>query len=321
MNEAPTWTGVLHAGIHGFLRSPVVRPDTGELAAAKATHAVYGIPFDSTTLYRTGSMHGPNAVRDASAQFLPYHYDYDLDLAEHIRLVDCGDAAAVPGSAARTFALAQSDLEQIYAAGAMPIVLGGEHSVTIAATRALASHRRGPLGLVVFDTHLDTATDIGGEELTYCSPVSRTLDLDAFAPGTPPSSACTGRPTRARSAAGPTSTACASSPWPRSSERGIGAVTREAMAIAWRDTRGVYVSIDIDCLDAAYNARRRAEPGGLTSRELLAALREVAVAGYSAFDVVEVAPQYDPAGITATTACRVVLDLLAAAAAHRAGVL
>ena len=157
MNDAPTWTGVLHAGIHGFLRSPVVRPDTRELAAATATHAVYGIPFDSTTLYRTGSMHGPKAVRDASAQFVSYHYDYDLDLAEHIRLVDCGDAAAVPGNAARTLALAQVDLEQIHAAGAMPIVLGGEHTVTIAATRALAAQRRGALGLVVFDTHLDTA--------------------------------------------------------------------------------------------------------------------------------------------------------------------
>ncbi len=67
--------------------------------------------------------------------------------------------------------------------------------------------------------------------------------------------------------------------------RGIVEVTREAMAIAWKETGGVYVSIDIDCLDAAYNPGGAPEPGGLTSRELFAALREVAVAGYSAFDV------------------------------------
>ncbi len=321
MNDAPTWTGVLHAGIHGFLRSPVVRPDTGELAATKATHAVYGIPFDSTTLYRTGSMHGPKAVRDASAQFVSYHYDYDLDLAEHIRLVDCGDAAAVPGNAARTLALAQADLEQIHAAGAMPIVLGGEHTVTIAAARALAAQRRGALGLVVFDTHLDTATDIGGEELTYCAPVSRTLDLDAFAPGNAAIVGVHGpaNPREERRWADEHGVRVFS--MAEIERRGIVEVTREAMAIAWKETGGVYASIDIDCLDAAYNPGGAPEPGGLTSRELFAALREVAVAGYSAFDVVEVAPQYDPAGITATTACRVVLDLLAAAAARRADLL
>ncbi len=86
------------------------------------------------------------------------------------------------------------------------------------------------------------------------------------------------------------------------------------MEIAWRGTTGVYVSVDIDVLDAAYNPGGAPEPGGLTSRELFAALRVVGARGYSAFDVVEVAPQYDPAGITAITACRVILDLLAAAA-------
>jgi agmatinase len=304
MNEAPTWTGVLHAGIHGFLRSPVVRPDREELAAAAATHAVYGIPFDSTTLYRTGSMHGPKAVRDASAQFVSYHYDYDLDLAEHIRLVDCGDAAAVPGNAARTLALAQADLEQILAAGAMPIVLGGEHTVTIAATR-------------VFDTHLDTATEIGGEELTYCAPVSRTLDLDAFAPGNVAIVGVHGpaNPREERRWADEHGVRVFSTA--EIERRGIVEVTQEAMALAWKETGGVYVSIDIDCLDAAYSPGGAPEPGGLTSRELFAALREVAGAGYSAFDVVEVAPQYDLAGITATTACRVVLDLLAAGVAGR----
>jgi agmatinase len=98
-------------------------------------------------------------------------------------------------------------------------------------------------------------------------------------------------------------------------ERGIAAVTAEAMAAAWRGTRGVYVSYDIDVLDAsAAPGTSGAEPGGLTTRELLRAVRVVASAGYTAFDVVEVAPQYDPAGITATAACRVVLDMLAGAA-------
>lgn len=95
-------------------------------------------------------------------------------------------------------------------------------------------------------------------------------------------------------------------------ERGIGAVTREAMEIAWADTAGVYLTVDIDCLDGAFAPGTCSpEPGGMTARELVGALRIVGEHGFSAFDVAEVAPQYDLGGITARTAARVVLDLLA----------
>ena len=304
-----------HPVSRGFLGAPGVAPEGEALAAAGATHAVYGIPFDGTTRYHTGSMHGPHAIRDASEQFLPYHFDFDVDLAEAIGLVDCGDAAVVAGSAAKTFARVRADLTEIYAAGAMPIVLGGEHSVTIPAAAALAEHLGGPLGLVVFDTHLDTAADVDGETLSYCCPVSRTLELDQF----PVENAAL------IGIHGPTN--------PREQRdwaerrgvrvyamdeiegRGIGAVAREAMDRAWSGTRGVYVSFDIDCLDAAYApGTSGAEPGGLTTRELLQAIRVVGATGYNAFDVVEVAPQYDPAGITAAVACRVILDMLAGGA-------
>ncbi|MCX6363944.1 MAG: arginase family protein [Actinobacteria bacterium] len=87
-------------GARGFLRSPGVEPDAVALRAAQATQAVFGMPFDSTTSYHTGSMHGPHAIRDASEQFLPCHYDFDLDLGDAIGLVGCGDAAVVAGGRA-----------------------------------------------------------------------------------------------------------------------------------------------------------------------------------------------------------------------------
>jgi agmatinase len=304
------------AGGGGFLRSPLVAPDADALRGVKATHAVYGIPFDSTTHFRTGSLHGPHAIRDASEQFLPFHFDFDVDIAEALVLVDCGDAAVVPGNAQRTFARARADLSQLYDAGVTPIILGGEHSVTIAGTAALAEHLGGPLGLVVFDTHLDTALAVDGETLSYCTPVSRTLELPQFAPENASLIAVHG-PANPRD----------QRDWAKAhdlriysmsevEERGMRAVTHEAMKAAWRGTKGVYVSFDIDCLDAAYAPGTSGpEPGGLTTRELLQAIREIGSAGYTAFDVVEVAPQYDPAGITAATACRVVLDMLAGHAA------
>ncbi|MBM3148360.1 MAG: arginase family protein, partial [Actinobacteria bacterium] len=176
----------------GFLQAPSVPPRAEALRDAGATHAVYGIPFDGTTFFRTGSLHGPQAIRTASAQFLPYHFDFDLDLADAITLVDCGNTDTVPGNAAATFRRARADLAELHAAGVLPIVLGGEHSVTIPATAALAEHlgsdpgsgsggdTAAPLALVVFDTHLDTAVDVAGETLTYCAPVSRTLELERF---------------------------------------------------------------------------------------------------------------------------------------------
>ena len=315
MDRRGSWSERSGAGTGGFLDAPFVAPEAAALRAARATHAVYGVPFDGTTFFRTGSRHGPHAIRDASEQFLPYHFDYDVDLAEAVTLVDCGDAAVVPGSAARTFEAARRHLAGIHAAGSMPIVLGGEHSVTIAAAAALAAHLDAPLGLVVFDTHLDTAEDVAGERLTYCSPVSRTLELDQFAA----ENACLigihgpANPRDEREWAAERGVRVYA--MGEIEERGISAVTEEAMAAAWRGTRGVYVSFDIDCLDAsAAPGTSGAEPGGLTTRELLSAVRIVASSGYTAFDVVEVAPQYDPAGITATAACRVVLDMLAGTA-------
>lgn len=312
-----SWSDRPLSGGRGFLGSPWVPPETEALAAAGVTHAVYGVPFDSTTFYRTGSLHGPDAVRDASAQFLPYHLDFDVDLGEQIVLADCGNAATVPGNAAATFGRVRDDLRALYAAGVMPIVLGGEHSVTIPAAAALAEHLGGPLGLVVFDTHLDTADEVGGERLSYCSPVTRTLELPEFAPH-----ACTllgvhgpANPRDERDRARELGLRVVT--MDEIEERGIGAAAEEAMARAWDGTKGVYVSIDIDCLDAAFApGTSGAEPGGLTTRELLRAVRIVGRAGYSSFDVVEVAPQYDHAGITAAAACRVMLDMLASAAAH-----
>lgn len=313
MDRRGSWSerGIIGGG--GFLGAPFVTPQASALRQSAATHAVYGIPFDGTTFFRTGSRHGPHAIRDASEQFLSYHFDYDVDLSEAITLVDCGDAGAVPGSAQRTLEAARADLAEVYAAGATPIVLGGEHTVTIAGTIALADHMSAPLGLVVFDTHLDTAEEVAGERLTYCSPVSRTLELEHFAPENTCLVGIHGPANPADERDWAVTRGLSVYTMSDIEEGGIAAVTEEAMATAWRGTGGVYVSFDIDCLDAAFApGTSGAEPGGLTTRELLRAVQVVASAGCTAFDVVEVAPQYDPAGITATAACRVILDMLAA---------
>lgn len=313
MGDSFTWTGVLHSGIATFLQAPVVNPKVDDLKASGATHAIYGFPFDYTTITRPGSSHGPRAVRDASSQYLPYHFDYDLDISEFITLVDCGDVKAIPGNAAKTFAAVEADLKNIYTAGAMPIIIGGEHSTTIPGAASLAKAKGGPLGLVMFDTHLDTAMEMGGETLTHCAPITRTLELDQYSPENTVIIGMHGPANPREERLWVEEHGVRMFTMEEILDKGIKEVTREAMEIAWNGTSGVYLTVDMDCLDASYVPGTCApEPGGLTSRELLQAITVIGEFGYSAFDIAEVAPQYDLGGITARMGCRVILDLLAA---------
>ena len=111
--------------------------ETDALREAGARAAIYGIPFDATNISRTGSNYGPRGIRDVSCQFLTYNAMLDFDVADALSPVDCGDCDVIPGDPARTFERAQADIEQILRAGALPVTLGGEHSVTIPAVRAV----------------------------------------------------------------------------------------------------------------------------------------------------------------------------------------
>ncbi len=100
---------------------------------------------------------------------------YDFDVLDALSPVDCGDCNVIPGDPTRTFERAQADLEAILRAGALPVTLGGEHSVTIPAVRAVRAVHDNP-GLILVDTHLDTAPDVGGELLSHCCPITRAVD-------------------------------------------------------------------------------------------------------------------------------------------------
>jgi agmatinase len=314
------WQTVLHAGLAGsFLRAPHVPPQADALREAGAAAAIYGMPWDSTSISRTGANYGPKAIRDISAQFLTYNATWNFDLMEALPLVDCGDCPVVLANAARTFDVAQRAVAEILAADALPVVLGGDHSVTIPAARAVAAKYERP-GLVLIDTHLDTALDVGGEELNHCCPITRAVDA-GFRPEDIALVAISG--------------------WmnPRTEidfcrehgitvvwledlwERGTGWAVEEALGRAAGDTDGVYLTVDVDSLDAAYAPGTCCPtPGGLTSRELLTMVRGIAQQGLIGLDVVETAPSLEGTS-TATEAIagRVVMDALAAHAGANVG--
>src|SRR5947208_8770607 len=136
------------AGIRTFMRTPHVT----ELAGVDA--AVYGIPFDTATSYRTGSRFGPEAIRSASSLIRPYNPALDVNVVEQLSLVDFGDVPVSPGDTERTYAQVEEALAPVVAAGVFPAALGGDHSITLAELRALA-HTHGPMALVQLDSHGD----------------------------------------------------------------------------------------------------------------------------------------------------------------------
>jgi agmatinase len=305
------WTSLLHAGLAGsFMRFPYAAPREDALREAGAGAAIYGIPFDATNISRTGANYGPRGIRDVSCQFLTYNAMLDFDVADALSPVDCGDCDVIPGDPARTFARAQADLEEILRAGALPVTLGGEHSVTIPAVRAVKAVHDNP-GLILVDTHLDTAPDVGGELLSHCCPITRAVDA-----GFDPSKIVL----------------VGISGWmnPRTEleycrEHGITVIWLEEIAekgTAWaidradgvvRDgTDGVYLSFDVDSLDGAHAPGTCCPtPGGLTSREALELVRGMCAGGLIGVDVVEVAPSLDPTPVTALMGGRIALEAMA----------
>ena len=308
--DSTMWTGLLHGGLAGtFLRVPFVPPQADAIRESGAKAAIYGLPFDGTNISRTGANGGPRQMRDVSCMTTTYHAMFDFDLVEESRLVDCGDCSVVLGNTAKTFERAQADISQIVAGGAMPVVLGGEHSVTIPAVNAIREHVADP-GLVLIDTHLDTAQDVGGELLTHCAPISRAVDA-GFDP-------------RKMALIG-------ISGWlnPRAEldycrERGITVIWLEEIwehGTRWAVDRalevagvgdGVYLSFDIDSLDAAHAVGTCCPtPGGLTSREAIELTRGVAAGGLIGVDVVEIAPTLDPTPASALMGNRIAMEAIA----------
>src|SRR5256884_7977848 len=165
------------AGIRTYMRAPHVTDLSGVDAA------VYGIPFDTATSFRTGARFGPEAIRSASALVRPYHPVYGLNLVDALSIVDYGDLPVSPGDTERTYAQVEQGLGPLVEAGVFPAAMGGDHSVTLAELRALAN-RDGPLALVQLDSHGDVWDSYFGQSYFHGTTFKRAVEeglLDAHA--------------------------------------------------------------------------------------------------------------------------------------------
>ena len=157
-----------YAGLLTYAGMPYTQ-DAAELAGVDV--AVVGAPTDDLVSDRPGARFGPRAIRAASCPPGP-HLEARIDAFEELRVVDFGDAAVVPADPVQTHAQIERTVGEVVAAGAIPVVLGGDHSITEPSIRATAAVH-GPVGLVHFDTHTDTGTEVFGVELSHGTPMYR----------------------------------------------------------------------------------------------------------------------------------------------------
>ena len=281
--------------------------------------AVVGAPFDDLVSDRPGTRFGPRAIRGAS--WGPgAHLAAGVDALSELRIVDFGDAPVVPADVARSHEAIEATVAAVAASGVIPLVLGGDHSISEPNVRACAGVH-GTLGLVHFDTHTDTAADVFGAELSHGTPMYRLVEDGIVDPRRYVQIGLRGYWPGEREFA-----------WQR--ERGITAVFMHDLheaglpavldrAVATVGGGPCFVSVDVDVLDPAFApGTGTPEPGGMTSAELLHACRVVAsrldVVGA---DIVEVAPvAIGTADVTALVADRIARELLTGIALRRRGV-
>jgi len=309
-----------YSGVPTFMFLPLCL-DPAELAGVDV--AIVGAPMDEMVTHRPGTRFGPRAIRAAydDAGLDSWHMDLGVAPLRDLTVVDHGDAEVVPGDAHRNHRAIRKAVADVVASETVPIVLGGDHSISYPNVAAIAeSYDTGSIALVHFDTHADTGADNWGLKWAHGTPFRNLVD-DGVVRGD-----CLVQIGLRGYWPFPDEWAWMRDhgvTWHRMDEvfeRGIDDVIDDVLDEIG-DAPHVFMSVDIDVLDPAFApGTGTPEPGGMTTRELLRAVRKVASArGFVGMDVVEVSPPYDHAGITAQAAHRVVLEALAGLAVNRRG--
>ena len=311
----------VYVGPSTFQKLPWVT-DPAELRSRGVDVAIVGAPFDDAVSHRSGARFGPRAIREANYGTGQLNsLQVDVEPFEILTVVDSGDANIVPAWTDRAHAMIYRRVLEVAGSGAIPIVLGGDHSITWPSATAVAQVRRPQsVGIVHFDAHADTANDDWGVLAGHGTPMRRLIESGAVA----------GRnfvQVGLRGYWPPVATF----DWMKANglrwhymreieERGADAVVADAIAQALDGPEVIYLSLDIDVIDPGMApGTGTPEPGGMLTREVLRAVRQVVGAvDLAGMDVVEVSPPYDHAETTAMAANRAVLEAISVLAVKKA---
>ena len=265
-----------------------------------------------------GTRFGPRAIRAASSPSGP-GLETGVDAIGELRVVDFGDAPVVPADPIRSHAAIEATVAQVLAAGAIPVVLGGDHSISEPDVRACTT-AHGPLGLIHFDTHTDTGAEVFGVDLSHGTIMRRLVEEGSVDPRRYVQIGLRGYWPDEEEFAWQAEQGITSLFMHDVRDLGIAEVVRRAVDAV--GSGPVFLTVDIDVLDPAFApGTGTPEPGGMTTAELLWAVREVAMRlEVIGVDMVEVIPTgVGSADITALAADRIVREILGGIALRRNG--
>jgi len=283
------------SGLTTFMGAPYCPPDRKAIREMGAKVCFLGVPWDQGQIVRAGTSQAASGVREASTQYFPYMFEYDVDLLTFFRVVDCGDVPTVPGNNKKSHEYIDQYVTECLEGGAKVILCGGDHSLPIPGARALSRfHRQGRIGYLHVDSHLDAGPDWAGNKITNCSGPARAIEL-------PNCSANNMAHLGSRNSLNPKDW------WDfyvdndirvvtmhEVVDRGIETCAREIFETAWRGTDAVYFSWDTDSIDiACMPGSTSPECYGLKGREALQLARVAGMFGADVFEIVELCPYFD----------------------------
>ncbi len=315
MNETPRYQPMdamvypRFSGIRTFMRLPHVTALEG------VDFAIAGVPFDTGGTYRVGARFGPEGIRGASVLLRPYHPEHEIGIFDYCSGVDYGDLPVTPGYLPESHRQIEQAAAPLFQSSATPIFLGGDHSVSLPLLRAAAA-RYGPVALIQFDAHGDVWHGYFGGKDTHGTPFRRAIEeglLDLS------------RSTQI----GLRGSVYDANDIPLSRELGFQLITAvelhqmgipAALDLIRRRTGNgpTYLTFDIDFVDPAYApGTGTPEVGGFSGAHCLQLLRGLVGICFIGYDLVEVMPPYDPAGITSLLAANLVYEFIALEAVQR----
>ncbi len=292
-----------YAGPATFARLPELRD------VSRCDVAILGIPFDSGTSYRPGARFGPTAIRQASRHLrTQYHPAYDTEPFRTLQVADAGDVACNPFNIEEAVGAIQEHATALLADCPTLISLGGDHTIALPLLRAVNRYH-GPVALVHFDAHLDTWDTYFGAPYTHGTPFRRAAEEKLFLDDASMHVGIRGPLYSRTDLVDDESFGFRVVHCDEFQTHGVDHVVRRIRERV--GDRPLYLSIDIDVLDPAHApGTGTPEIAGMSSREMLAVLRGLQGLRVVAADVVEVAPAYDHAELTALAAATIAYELV-----------
>ena len=302
-----------YAGLLTFAGVPYTQ-DAAHLAGVDV--AIVGAPTDDLVSDRPGTRFGPRAIRAASSPSGP-ELETAVDAIAELRVVDFGDAPVLPADPTSSHAAIEATVSEVLAAGAIPVILGGDHSISEPDVRACAA-AHGPVGLIHFDTHTDTGAEVFGVGLSHGTIMRRLVEAGHVDPRRYAQIGLRGYWPGEAEFAWQSEQGITSLFMHDVRDLGIKEVVRRAVEAVGAGP--VFLTVDIDVLDPAFApGTGTPEPGGMTTAELLWAVREVATqVEVIGADMVEVIPTgVGSADISALAADRIIREILGGIALRR----